>query len=74
MQTAVAPDPARTDDSPDETHAVCCDDHDQSLCGTIVDWGPSVEFGIETSCAVCADLEANQYCPYTGICRHATKP
>lgn len=73
MQTALDPDPQRIDDQPEETHVVCCDDHEHSLCGTIVEWsGPPQEDG-GPSCVVCFDLNEANYCPYTGICRHAER-
>lgn len=73
MKTLLEPDPAQTHDSSEESHIVCCDDHDTSLCGTLVEWTTPVENG-DPSCVVCIDLDYANYCPYTGICRHSTKP
>lgn len=74
MQTALEPKPQETsDDKPDETHVVCCDDHDYSLCGTAVEWTTPPEDDGDPTCVVCIDLSQAFYCPYTGICRHHGK-
>lgn len=70
MKTALETQPEKTDDNPDETHVVCCDDHEHSLCGTIVEWTTPVEDGREPTCVVCYDLSEAYYCPFTGVCRH----
>lgn len=73
METLLEPDPEQTNDAPEESHVVCCDDHDQSLCGTLVEWTGVAEDG-GASCVVCIDLDQAGYCPFTGICRYSTKP
>lgn len=74
MKTALDPEPEHSiNDVPNEVHRVCCDDHDHSLCGTIVEWSESAGEK-EVTCVVCDDLDRAQYCPFTGICRHSSKP
>jgi hypothetical protein len=75
MSISVETEPVQTSTGPEETHIVCCDDNERSLCGTSVDgvaWA-DVEKD-QATCIVCIDLCVADFCPYTGICRHMPKP
>jgi hypothetical protein len=71
MSISVEIEPVDTSTNPEETHIVCCDDDDGSLCGTCVTGSAWAIVDKESAtCVVCIDLVNANYCPYTGICRH----